>query len=332
MSSCRTRFEPVTTTETFHGREAVVLGAMYFGTRLDETASFALLDRFVDGGGVWIDTANAYAFWVDPGGLGGQSEAVIGRWLAARPGMRDRVRISTKVRWQPTVAHGGMESAEGLSAAAIRAAVDGSRKRLGTDVVDLYWAHGEDAAVPLAETVVAMGELAARGVVRRLGAANHAAWRVERARSLARDHGVPGWTALQLRYSYAQPRPGAVLPDSGHMLASPEQLEYVAADPRLVLWSYTPLVNGAYTRADKPFPDAYDHPGTTRRLAAANDVAAEVGVDAGQVVLAWLLGGTPRVMPIVGVSRPQHVDDALAAADVQLPDDARARLDDPALR
>jgi aryl-alcohol dehydrogenase-like predicted oxidoreductase len=322
----------VTTTETFHGREAVVLGAMYFGTRVDEATSFALLDTFVDGGGVWIDTANCYAFWADPSGLGGQSEEVIGRWLAARPGMRDRVRISTKVRYQPTVPHGGMAAAEGLSATAIRGAVDASRKRLGVDVIDLYWAHGEDHDVPHEETLATLGELAARGVVRRLGASNHTAWRVERARAIARERGVAGWTALQLRHSYAEPRPGAELPDDGHMIATPEQLGYVAADPRFLFWAYTPLVNGAYDRPDRPFPTAYDHPGTTRRLAALHDVARETGATNGQVVLAWLLGGTPRVMPIVGVSRPEHVADALAAAAVELPAELRARLDDPALR
>ena len=321
----------MTAAETYEGREGVVLGAMYFGTRVDAATSFDLLDRFVDGGGRWIDTANAYSFWADPSGVGGQSEEVIGRWLAARPGVRDRVRISTKVRHQPTVAHRWPESAEGLSAAAIRSGVEASLGRLGTDVVDLYWAHAEDRDVPLEETVGAFGELAARGVVRRLGASNHPAWRVERARSIARERGVAGWTALQLRYSYVQPRPGAALPDDGHMVASPEQLDYVAANPRFMLWAYTPLINGAYVRADRPLPAAYDHPGTTRRLAALAEVAAETGASAGQVVLAWLLGGTPRAMPIVGVSTAAHVDDALAAADLALTPEQRARLDDPAL-
>jgi len=321
----------VTKAETYEGREGVVLGAMYFGTRVDEATSLALLDRFVDGGGRWIDTANAYSFWADPSGVGGQSEALIGRWLAARPGVRDRVRISTKVRHQPTVPHRWPESAEGLSAAAIRSGVEGSLKRLGTDVIDLYWAHAEDRDVPLDETVGAFGELAARGVVRRLGASNHAAWRVERARAVARERGVAGWTAVQLRHTYVQPRPGAELPDDGHMVASAEHLDYVAANPRFLLWAYTPLVNGAYVRDDRPLPAAYDHPGTTRRLAVLAEVADEVGASAGQVVLAWLLGGTPRAMPIVGVSVAAHLDDALAAADLRLGAEQRARLDDPAL-
>ncbi len=84
-------------------RPDIVLGTMYLGTRVNEATSMALLDRFVDQGGVWLDTANCYAFWADPSGVGGQSETVIGRWLADRPGRRERVRISTKVRQQPTV-------------------------------------------------------------------------------------------------------------------------------------------------------------------------------------------------------------------------------------
>ena len=89
----------------------IVLGAMLFGTRFDEMDSMAMLDRFVERGGRWIDTANNYTFWEDPSGLGGQREAMIGRWLAARPGMRDLVLISTKFGAQPTDAARGLDSA-----------------------------------------------------------------------------------------------------------------------------------------------------------------------------------------------------------------------------
>jgi aryl-alcohol dehydrogenase-like predicted oxidoreductase len=306
----------------------LVLGAMYFGTRSDEATSMALLDRFVDLGGSWIDTANCYAFWADPSGVGGQSETLIGRWLAARPGRRDRVRISTKVRQQPTVPGKWPESAEGLSAPAIRAAVQKSLKRLGTDQIDLYWAHAEDRSVPLDETVDAFGELVEDGRVARLGASNHAAWRVERARWLARERGVAGFTAMQLRHSYVQPRPGAPI-DAGHQLASPEILDYVRGEDDLALWVYTPLVNGSYTRPDRPLPEAYDHPGTTRRLAVLADVAGEIGATRNQVVLAWLLGGNPAVAPIVGVSTQEQLDEAMAARDVELTDEQRRRLEAP---
>ncbi|HEU4422639.1 MAG TPA: aldo/keto reductase [Pilimelia sp.] len=308
----------------------IVLGAMYFGTRVDESTSMELLDRFVAQGGTWIDTANAYAFWADPSGVGGQSEAVIGRWLASRLGVRDRVRISSKVRYQPTVPGAWPESAEGLSAPVIRDALRQSLHRLGTDRLDLYWAHGEDHDVPLAETVEAFGALVGAGTVSRLGASNHATWRVERARQLARERGVAGYTALQLRHSYVQPRPGAKLPDEGHRLVSPEVLDYVASELELVLWAYTPLINGAYTRADRPLPEAYDHPGTARRLAALAAVADELGATRNQVVLAWLGGGDPPITPIVGVSSAEQLDEALAAREVTLTDDQRGRLDEPA--
>lgn len=306
----------------------LVLGTMYFGTRIDERASMELLDRFVAGGGSWIDTANCYAYWAHPSGAGGQSESVIGRWLARRPGMRDRVRLSTKVRLQPTVP--GTESPEGLSAPAVRAAVVDSLRRLGTDRVDLYWAHTEDRSVALAETVEAFGALVAAGTVRRVGASNHAVWRVERARRIARDRGVEGYTALQLRHSYVQPRPGAALPDSGHRLASEEALDYVQTEPGLALWAYTSLLNGAFARPDRPLPEAYEHPGTRRRLAVLATVAAETGATRNQVVLAWLRGGGPQVTPVVGVSTPGQLDEILGAGSLSLTAGQRRRLDEPA--
>lgn len=304
-----------------------VLGAMFFGTRTDEATSMRLLDRFVERGGGWIDTANCYAFWSDPSGVGGQSERVIGRWLASRPGARDRVRIATKVRHQPTIPHRWPESAEGLSAPVIRDAVRRSLDRLGTDRIDLYWAHADDREVPQEETVAAFAELVDAGLVDRLGAANYAIWRFDRARSLARTLGVPGYSALQLRWSYLRPRPGAKLPDDGHLYAGEEALDYVAADPALAMWGYTPLINGGYVRADKPLPEAYDHPGTTRRLAALDAVVGQTGATRNQVVLAWLRGGTPAVAPIVGASTVEQLDEALDAEALTLSSRQRELLD-----
>lgn len=308
----------------------LVLGTRDFGTRVDEDSSVALLDRFVERGGTWIDTANAYWFPAHPSGVGGQSESVIGRWLAARPGVRDRVRISTKVRQQPMVPGRWPETAEGLSKPAIHAAVRHSLTRLRTDRLDLYWAHAEDRAVPPEETVEAFGELVEAGFARRLGASNHAVWSVERARRIAADLGVVGYTAVQLRHSYVQPRPGAALRQGGHRLVSPDVLDYVRCEPDLALWVYTPLIEGAYTRADRPLPEAYDHPGTDRRLLALARVADELGVTRNQVVLAWLRGGDPPMSPIVGVSTLAQLDEALDAEELRLPDELRERLDEPA--
>jgi aryl-alcohol dehydrogenase-like predicted oxidoreductase len=308
----------------------IVLGALLFGTRIDETDSMAILDRFVERGGRWIDTANNYAFWLDPGGVGGQSEALIGRWLAARPGMRDRVRISTKLGAQPTVPGTGLDTAEGLSAPVVRRAVEESLTRLGVEHIDLYWAHIEDRSVPLAQTVEALGDLATRGVVGRLGASNHPAWRVEQARQLAEARGVPGYSALQLRHSYLRPRPGAPLPEWAHRQVSEETLDYVRSNKELTLWAYTTLLNGSYTQRARPLGEAYDHPGTTRRLAALTEVAHELGATSNQVVLSWLLGGDPVVFPIIGASTVARIDEAMDALDLKLDADVRRRLDEPA--
>ena len=304
----------------------LVLGVMYFGTRQDERTSFELLDRFVDGGGTVIDTANAYSFWTDPSGLGGQSEALLGRWFAARPGMRDRVVLSSKVGAAPRVPGGYPDNVEGLSAAAIKAAVHGSLERLGTDRIDLYWAHIDDRSVPIEETVQAFGSLVSSGVVRRLGASNHATWRVERARQVARTCGAAAYSALQLRHTYLQPRPGVPVHDHPHGSVTAETLDYARAE-QLDIWAYTPLLSGSYVRPDRPLPEAYDHPGTTRRLAVLDDVAAELGATRNQVVLAWLSGGFPAITPIVGVSTVPQLDDALGAARRMLSDDQRCRLD-----
>ncbi|MGK5684121.1 aldo/keto reductase [Actinoplanes sp. URMC 104] len=304
----------------------IVLGAMLFGTRIGEAESFALLDRFVERGGRWIDTADNYAFWADPSGLGGQSEQVIGRWLASRPGMRDRVAISTKVGAQPTDPARGLDAMEGLSAPVVRSAMTGSLRRLGTDRVDLYWAHVEDRSVPLGETVAAFGELAGEGLAVRVGASNTPAWRVEQARGLAAGLGVPGWAALQLRHSYVQPRPGAPLESWAHRQVFPETLDYVRSCG-LDLWAYSPLVNGAYGGADRPLEQAYAHPGTTRRVAVLAQVARELGATQNQVVLAWLLGGDTPVWPIVGASTPARLDEVMAARDLKLDAEVRARLD-----
>jgi aryl-alcohol dehydrogenase-like predicted oxidoreductase len=190
----------------------------------------------------------------------------------------------------------------------------------------VYWAHIEDRTVPLEATVAAFAALAEQGKVGVVGASNHATWRVERARTIARAQGRRGYTCLQLRYSYLQPRLHAVLPRAGHLHVTEETLDYVRGEPDLTLWAYNALLSGAYTRNDKPLQEAYEHPGTHRRLALLKEVAAETGATPNQVVLAWLLG-LPRVIPIVGVSTVAQLEESLQATDLRLDDDQRRRLD-----
>jgi aryl-alcohol dehydrogenase-like predicted oxidoreductase len=306
----------------------LALGAMLFGTVTDERRSFEILDHFVDAGGVWIDTANCYAFWADPSGFGGQSEELLGRWLARRPGVRDRVRISTKVGCEPTEAGRFPETAEGLTAGVIKSGIEDSLRRLGTDHVELYWAHKPDPVTPLAETVAAFDELVSAGTVGRLGCSNYPVWQLERARQLASAIGGTGFTAVQQHHTYLRPRPGTQ-PTVVHRFGTvdDEVLHYLEHHQDMVLWAYTPLLSGRYTRADKPLPAEYDHPGTTSRLAVLDEIAAETGTNRNRVVLAWLTGGNAAVTPIVGVSTVDQLDEALMGVSLELTADQRARLD-----
>ncbi|GAA4754391.1 aldo/keto reductase [Nocardioides endophyticus] len=291
----------------------LVLGTMYFGTRTDEATSYALLDRFVEAGGRVLDTANCYSFWTSPTGHGGQSEMLLGRWLAANPGLREELVIATKVGVEPTD-DGGIE---GLSAPVIERESARSLERLGIDAIDVYWAHGEDRATDLEETVAAFGALVERGVVRRLGVSNHPTWRVERARGIAERLGVEPWTALQLTTSYVEPRPGAQVPGKDHRFGfvGDETVDYLELHPEMELWVYSPLIQGSFDRADRPFPEAYDHPGTTARLATLNALAGRLGVPASQVVLGWMLAKGWK--PIVGVSSVEQLDSALESRQLR---------------
>ena len=303
----------------------LAFGAMYLGTRQDDAASFALLDAFLAGGGRWIDTANIYAYWETGTRRGGQSEETIGRWLRANPGVRESVLISTKVGVAP-LSGGGRE---GLSARVVERELARSMDRLGVDRVDLYWAHGEDRATAVEETVEAMTRLAAEGLTDRLGWSNHPTWVVEHGEAVCWELGRPGFSALQLSHSYLQPRPGAQaeLNEHPHGWVTAESLDFVRRHPEWELWAYSPLLRGAYDRPDRPLPGGYRHEGNDRRLAVLADVAAELGVSPGQVVLAWLTGGEPRIVPVLGASTVDQVRAGLAGAALELSPEHRARLD-----
>lgn len=314
-----------------HRTDQLVLGTMYFGTRSDEPTSFALLDRFVEAGGTTIDTANCYSFWASETGAGGQSEDVLGRWLQRNPGLRSDLTIATKVGQEPATPGDFAGPVEGLGADVIHREVARSRERLGLAQIDVYWAHGEDRSTDLAETVRAMGELVAGGVVRRVGVSNHPMWRVERARRIAADQGVEPWTMLQPTTSYLTPRPGAQVAGKDHRFGflTDEGVDYATEHPEMEIWAYSPLIQGSYDRDDRPFPEEYDHPGNTRRREALGRVAGRLGVPPSQVVLAWLLHRQPPIRPIVGVSTVEQLDSALAAGRLELDDSMLAELDAP---
>ncbi|MFI1977152.1 aldo/keto reductase [Streptomyces wedmorensis] len=303
---------------------ALCLGTLPFGTRIDEAAAFAVLDRFHEAGGTFIDTANTYAFW-EPGATGAESELVIGRWLRSR-GVRDEVVLATKVGALPEPPGSAWpEYAEGLSAPVLRRQVEESLRNLGTDRIDLYYAHIDDRTTPVAETMGAFGDLMTAGKIGRAGCSNFAAWRVEESRGAAVAAGVPDYAAVQQRYTYLRPRPGAEFGVNPH--ASEELLDYLGTRPELTFVAYTTQLTGAYTDPRKEIPEQYRHEGSRRRLTVLAEVAKETGLTANQVVLAWAMGGGVPVLPVIGASSVGQLEESLGAVGVRLDDGIRRRLD-----
>ncbi|MFI9567069.1 aldo/keto reductase [Streptomyces rishiriensis] len=307
----------------------LALGTMLFGSATDEETSFAILDRYVEAGGNFLDTSDNYAFWAD-GGQGGQSEELLGRWLRSR-GVGGEIVVATKLGARP-LAPGTdyVDNPEGLSAKVIREAAERSRERLGVERLDLLYAHIDDHTVPQRETVEAFAELVAEGTVGLLGVSNQAVWRVERARALAAAAGLPGYEVLQYQHSHLRPRtdiPDRLFPDGSLGHAGPELRGYLRAESGLTLVAYSPLLKGAYARTDRPLPPDYDHPGTPARLAVLREVAREAGASVNQVVLAWQLGGQLPIVPLAGASSVAQLEENLAAVDLELTGEQRARLD-----
>ncbi|MFF9018133.1 aldo/keto reductase [Streptomyces sp. NPDC014870] len=305
------------------------LGAMTFGTTVDEATSYAILDRFVEAGGTFIDTSNNYAFWVN-GTQGGESEELVGRWLKSR-GVGDEITIATKLGARPNQPTSGFSlDVEGLSAKVVRESSERSRERLGIEKIHLLYAHIMDEHTPLEETVQGFADVVADGVAGLLGASNHWAWRVERARALAAAAGVPGYEVLQHHHTYLRQRmdvPSLRSPDGNQGLVSGDLLSYLRANPELTQVSYSPLISGAYVRDDKPLGPGFDHAGTQPRLKAIREVAAETGATVNQVALAWLMGGDIPVLPLVGASSVAQLDESLGAVELELTVEQRTKLD-----
>ncbi|MCM2424107.1 aldo/keto reductase [Streptomyces sp. RKAG293] len=305
------------------------LGAMLFGTATDEATSFAILDRYVEAGGTFIDTSNNYAFWVN-GSQGGESEQLLGRWRRSR-GIGDEITLATKLGARPLAAGTSyVDNPEGLSIKAIREAAERSREQLGMDTLHLLYAHIEDSTVPLQETVEGFAELVAEGTVGLLGVSNHWMWKVERARNIARAADLPGYEVLQYQHSYLRKRadlPGQLSQDGDQGVVAGDMLSALREDPELTLVAYSPLLGGAYVRADKPLGPVFEHAGTPVQQAVLREVAEEAGATVNQVVLAWLIGAEIPAIPLVGASSVAQLNDSLAAVDLELTVEQRARLD-----
>jgi aryl-alcohol dehydrogenase-like predicted oxidoreductase len=283
------------------------LGAMFFGTRTGKETSYELLDQYVDAGGSFLDTANIYARWVS-GFKGGESETVLGGWLRERRN-RSRMFIASKVG----VHYPGVES--GLRAQQIKTECEKSLKRMGIEVIDLYYAHLDDRHTPLEETMEAFDRLVREGKVRLLGASNYRAWRLEEARWVSRTNEWADFCCIQQRHSYVRPRTGTVF---GTQIAANVDLLDYCHSRGVTLLAYSPLLGGAYTRPDREFPEQYRGADTDARALALERVARELGVSPNQVVLAWMAQSDPPVIPLVAASTVEQMAENLGALAVQL--------------
>ena len=310
---------------------ALCLGAMNFGSSTDPEVATAILDRFVAAGGTFIDTSNNYNQWH---GSGGESEELLGRWMQSR-GNRDQVVIATKCGARTTKpGDPGDEHWEGLGAATIESAVKGSLDRFGTDRIDLYYAHIDDRVTPLDETVGAFGRLVADGVVDVVGCSNTISWRLERARRLAADQGVEGYSVIQQHHTYLWPSPLAQgttrRRGSRHFPhAAREHFDYLEEHRDLTLVAYASLLGGSYGRPDRPFPAdrGYAHPTAYLRYEVLRQLAQETGATPNQLVLAWMLHQDVAIIPLFGASNLSQLDEAVEAVDIQLTPDQVATLD-----
>ncbi|UOE43651.1 aldo/keto reductase [Agromyces larvae] len=295
----------------------LALGTNVFGWTADRDATFAVLDAFTEGGGDFVDTADGYSHWVQ-GHSGGESERLIGEWIAAR-GARDRLVIATKVSTHP--------SFPGLAAANIAAAADASLQRLGTDVIDLYYAHFDDESVPLEETIGALSALVDAGKVRAIGISNYTPERIDEWFRVTEEGGFHRAVALQPHYNLLErgfedglreraEREGlAVFPyfslAKGFLSGKYRSAEQVAAD-------------GASVRARAA--GAYVDERGLRVLAALDAVAAAHGAAVASVSLAWLRQQPTVVAPIASARSVDQLGDLLASIDLVLTDDELAAL------
>ncbi len=295
----------------------LVLGGNVFGWTADEATSFAVLDAFLDGGGTMIDTADVYSAWVD-GHQGGESEAVIGRWLK-RSGRRDDVLIATKV--------GMMAGPSGkkLAPGRIAEACDASLTRLGTDRIDLYFAHQDDEDTPQDDYMEAFSELVAAGKVRVIGASNFRAPRLKSAIEIAKADGLPWFHALQPEYNLISRK------DYEGELQDYCVAENIGVVPYFGLSSG--FLTGKYRSSDdfdqsvrgKRMGDLLDERGKAV-LAAMDCVAEETGATLAQIALAWLRDQAGVTAPIASATSVEQVEDLLGVLTLELSDDQLGRL------
>ena len=296
----------------------ICFGGNVFGWTADEKTSFALLDRFVDAGMNFIDTADVYSAWV-PGNKGGESEIILGKWFAARKN-RDKVVLATKLG-SPMG-----EGKKGLSKKYMQEAVEASLKRLQTDHIDLYQSHRDDPDTPVEEVLEGYQDLIKAGKVRAIGSTNFTAARMEEAQKVSAAKGLPRYESVQPEYNMYTRAPFEA--ELGPFC----QTNHVGVIPYYSLASG--FLTGKYRKADDKgqsprgngVVSKYLNPRGEKILDALDATAKEAGVSQTQVALAWLISRPGLTAAIASASKPEQMGDLLASAELKLSPAALARL------
>src|ERR1700709_1923303 len=291
----------------------LVLGGNTFGWTSDRDESFSVLDAFVAAGGRSVDTADVYGAWV-PGNKGGESEEILGAWLASR-GNRDSVVVATKVF--------SLATRPGLSAANIRAAVDDSLKRLQTDYLDLYYAHRDDETVAQTDYMGAFNELIQAGKVREIGASNFTYERLTSANNVAKESGNQPFTVAQDKYNLVDRGLAEVLPRFANIGVT--ELPYSALASGFLTGKYRPGIEVESARAGNA-SKYLENPDNVTLLSTLDVIAASHGVSLTAVSLAWLRQQTGIGAPIASARTLEQLDDLIQSFTLGLSLDELDRL------
>ncbi len=294
------------------------LGTMNYGTLTDKQEAFRQLDAFVDAGGTFLDTSNNYAHWVE-GATGDESETLLGEWLKDRGG-RDNLVIATKVGYDR---HG---KGAGLAAKQIEYWVEESLRKLGTDYIDLYYAHVDDMDTPQEETMEVFDTLVKAGKVRAVGASNFYTWRLSQAEQICKDKGYTPFTVNQPCFTYLHDREGWGNPYPFNVNAGEERLRYLY-EKDIPLVAYSCLCGGGYEDDDR-LPEKYIR---GKRLTLLRETAAKLSLTPTELVLAWLVNlhreeKMPWVIPLFSAGKTERLQKSLAMADYVLDKDILHRL------
>jgi len=302
---------------------AICLGTMQFGWTADESTSHAILDRAVELGCNFIDTADIYSRWVE-GNDGGVSEQIIGNWLMKKRVRREDLVIATKVRG----VMGEGPNDQGLSRQHILNGVEESLDRLQTDYIDLYQAHWPDEETPLEETLIVLNDLARSGLVRYIGCSNYPAWLLAKSLWISDMQGLARFDSLQPHYSLV------------HRAEFERELQPLCLDQGIGVIPYSPLGGGFLTgkyRRDGALPDSKRAEGVQKQYMneqgfTAVDKLEEIGrshdATIAQTAIAWVLANPAVTSAIIGANTLTQLEDTIKGAEIHLTAEEKAALDE----